>query len=133
MDYLKAPSSSVERYRRRDMEQRFLMRRSIEQQPPRLPNGRRVLRMFCDYGRVHPLWESFTDHYTASPEDFELSVELGEALQRWAQGWQVTDEERWLIQGDELADRIDREVGHDVQVRREYRMNWSLDGANPQT
>lgn len=103
----------------------------MEQYPP----WRRVIRMFPDYGRDYPLWETSTPTwdvgYTTTAADYGLSEELGEDLADWqafweehgtgSEGWD-TDENRqaWLREGERLARRLNTEVQEFADVQIEF-------------
>ena len=104
-------------------------------QMPQFRPGRRVIRMFPDYGRRYPLWENSTPTwdvgYTTTPEMYGLSSELAEDLEGWQaffethadpfDGW---DSERnlrkWLRDGEWLARRLQAEVQAFADVQREF-------------
>lgn len=102
---------------------------------PQAPPERRVIRMFCDYGRRYPLWESSTPTwdvgYTTTPETYGLSPELAEDLEGWQaffeshgdpfEGWDSdANLQKWLRDGAWLADRLQAEVQSFADVRREF-------------
>lgn len=58
--------------------------------PARRVPGRRVLRVFFDFGHEWPLWESGTEKYTMEPSDYGFSDELTELLRRWYRAWVAT-------------------------------------------
>ncbi|MFT3663265.1 MAG: hypothetical protein QM809_18440 [Gordonia sp. (in: high G+C Gram-positive bacteria)] len=98
---------------------------ALENLPPPLqgtwggkPPARRVVRLFPDYMRDYPLWESSTSTwnvgYTTGPELYGLSEELSGRLAAWQHEWETSicglDREpspeavaRWRAEGAELA------------------------------
>ncbi|MCR2786125.1 MULTISPECIES: hypothetical protein [unclassified Microbacterium] len=102
---------------------------------PRFPPERRVIRMFADYSRDFPLWENSTPTwdvgYTTTPETYGLSQELTEDLAGWQaffeehadpfEGWDAdTNLQKWLRDGEWLADRLQDEVQAFADVQREF-------------
>lgn len=81
-DYNDAPTEPAEWRRRREMQERYLAARSRRGEPPLLPDGRRVIRMFSG-GTSSPLWESFTDAYVVDPRDLGVSDDLSRELHAW--------------------------------------------------
>lgn len=58
------------------------MARSRRGEPPVLPDGRRVIRMFSGWASS-PLWESFTDDYVVDPRSLGISDDLTRDLLAW--------------------------------------------------
>lgn len=102
---------------------------------PQVPPERRVIRLFPDYGRRYPLWESSTPTwdvgYTTSPETYGLSRELAEDLEGWQAFWEAHvdptegwDREanchKWLRDGRSLTERLRREVAAFADVKPEF-------------
>ena len=48
--------------------------------PPRLDDGRRLIRVFPEYVIDLPLWENFTDHYLIERGMLPLAADLESAL-----------------------------------------------------
>lgn len=95
--------------------------------PPRLDDGRRVVRVFPEWCCELPLWESYTDNYPFSRDTLPISGDLLDALTAWNAEWQdrepemeLTDAERWLIDGDALVARLRRELDGIAEVRAEF-------------
>lgn len=100
-----------------------------------IPPARRVIRLFPDYSRTYPLWETSTPTwdvgYTTTPETYGLSRELGEDLAGWqaffethhhhSDGWDTADNRRrWLRDGEWLTQRLRAEVDHFADVEPEF-------------
>ncbi len=95
---------------------------------------RRVIRLFPDYGRDWPLWESPLTapdgRYCTDPEVYRLSVELTEELARWNAHWEThfdpfegwdseENRERWHRDGVRISSWLQREVAGFADVRYE--------------
>lgn len=87
-DYLAPPDTPARWRARGQMQNRYLMARARRHEPPLLPDGRRMVRLFSDFFRTLPLWESFTDHYTVERGDLPLSQALETDLAAWQQAWE---------------------------------------------
>jgi len=126
MDYNDFPDTPAEWRARRVMQDRFLMAASQRgQNPPLLPDGRRVIRLFCDHGRDWPLWESFTDKYTMDPDDYGLSESLRTDLHAWNQTYQLASLDdppspAWIEEGWRLFRMLRAEVDDFAEVRPEF-------------
>ena len=86
----------------------------------------RRIRFFLDYGHGYPLWESGSDSYVMTPDDYGLSPELARRLRDWALVWErhhdpftgwddETRHQRWLTDGDALVAALEIEI-YDVAV-----------------
>ncbi len=86
----------------------------------------RRIRFFVDWGHNYPLWESSTDKYAMDPDDYGISLQLGQRLNAWSRLWQQyvhpldgwdTQENnvRWLTTGDQLVRLLEIEV-YDIAV-----------------
>lgn len=88
---------------------------------------RRQIRFFADWGADTPLWESGTETYLMSPNDYNLSQELSNRLLAWAAHWnrhyhwehgwdspQAAEESK--AEGDELVEALRLEVSHFADV-----------------
>jgi hypothetical protein len=86
-------------------------------------SGLRSIRFFNDWYHPWPLWENST----AYPEDFGLSVELGNALHDWHRVWEDSvdpftgwrshaDRTAWEADGEVLLEQLVREVWDIAQV-----------------
>lgn len=121
--------------RRSLIERQELCTVSGMEQMPQFPPERRVIRMFPDYGRRHPLWENSTltwdVGYTTTPEMYGLSRELAEDLEGWQsfferhadpfQGWDSEHNlQKWLRDGEWLARCLQEEVQVFADVQREF-------------
>ena len=84
------------------------------------------IRFFVDWGHNYPLWESFTDKYVMEPDDYGISLQIGQRLNEWSRFWQQhfdpfdgwdTQENKgfWLTTGDELVRLLEIEV-YDIAV-----------------
>lgn len=96
-------------------------------------SGRRVIRLFPDYGRDWPLWENSTParptNYTTTPDDYHLSETLTAALADWNMFWQThfsehgwddaENEARWRRDGEAVAARLRQEVADFADVSYE--------------
>jgi hypothetical protein len=117
-DYRQQPRTRLEWRARGRMQDRYLFacfKRG--EKSPVLPSGLRVLRMFHDYGRDFPLWESFSDQYTLHAGDLPLSEALNEGLAAWTRAW---DEEQ-TFSADRLADQIETGWSLHKQVQLQLR------------
>jgi len=100
-----------------------------------VPPARRVIRLFPDYSRDYPLWETSTPTwdvgYTTTPDEYGLSPELGRDLARWQAfweehadpftGWDAEEHrERWVREGRELTTRLSTEVAAFADVAPEF-------------
>lgn len=95
--------------------------------PPRLPDGRRLIRVFPEWGTELPLWESFTDHYLVERDMFPISDALLDALAEWNAHWQnrpedapLADEEQWLATGRSLVRQLRTELHGIAEIRAEF-------------
>ncbi|WP_433677230.1 hypothetical protein [Microbacterium gorillae] len=125
MDYNSAPLNAVEWRARRLMQDRYLSAVTRAGREPRLPDGRRVLRMFSDQQSGWPLWESFTDHYIVTSDHLSLSSELSEDLTAWNSRFndRALDDplpEGWVEDGVKLWERLVAEIGDGAEVRPEF-------------
>jgi hypothetical protein len=123
MDVHNVPQDASQWRLRREMEDRYLSARVRRSDPPVLPDGRRVIRMFAGWASS-PLWESFTDAYLLRPSELGLSDELADALLRWNDRFGArseTDPEPpgWRAEGRALAARLQAELDGVAEVRPE--------------
>lgn len=96
-----------------------------------LPPVRRTVRLFPDYGRDYPLWESATDTWdvgiTTGPDTYDLSAGLALRLQAWQREWESVVCElhepappgaaaQWRAEGAELARLLAAEIGEFADV-----------------
>lgn len=95
--------------------------------PPRLDDGRRLIRVFPEWFVELPLWENFSDAYPATRETFPLSDDLLDALTAWNDEWQdrqpedpLSDEERWIADGLALVHRLRTELAGVAEIRAEF-------------
>ena len=95
--------------------------------PPRLEDGRRLIRVFPEWISGLPLWENFTENYPFERDALPLSAELQDALEAWNEHWQnrdldeeLPDLDRWLAEGMELVARLRDELGDIADVRAEF-------------
>lgn len=131
LDYNDRPRATTTaaawRARARMQDRHLRLSDGMTRQTPRLPNGLRVIRLFPDWGRRWPLWESFSDRYTLSADDLGLSPALSRDLERWSGVWQDRppgSEEPlpagWQAEGDALHERLQAELDGVAEVRPEY-------------
>ncbi|MFF1572615.1 hypothetical protein ACFVWR_07710 [Leifsonia sp. NPDC058292] len=125
MDYDSPPATAAERRARAEMQDRYLARRSQHVQPLTLPDGRRVIRFFVDHGHRWPLWESFADEYTRTPDELGLSADLKAGLRRWYDEWEPVALDdgpppEWYVEGRRLAAATQKELGDIAEVRIEF-------------
>ncbi|MDQ1074683.1 MULTISPECIES: hypothetical protein [Microbacterium] len=95
--------------------------------PPRLEDGRRLIRVFPEWISCLPLWENYTDNYPFERDVLPLSSELQDRLVAWNDHWQnrdldeeVPDLDRWIAEGRELVARLRDELGDIADVRAEF-------------
>ena len=95
--------------------------------PPRLEDGRRLIRVFPEWISGLPLWEDYTENYPFERDALPLSAELQDALEAWNEHWQdrdldeeLPDLDRWLAEGRELVARLRDELGDIAEVRAEF-------------
>ena len=95
--------------------------------PPRLDDGRRLIRVFPEYVTDLPLWERFTEHYLIERGMLPLSIDLEDSLAAWNQEWQIhtleggiPDEQRWLAHGHALVRRLRTELHGIAEIRAEF-------------
>lgn len=124
-DYNSPPRSAREWRMRDEMQDRYLSNRSLKKLPLALPDGRRVIRLFPDWGREWPLWESFSESYTLSAEDLGLSPGLASDLRSWNAEWQDRSETDplppgWKTLGRDLHMRLQSELGSTAEVRPDF-------------
>lgn len=95
--------------------------------PPRLRDGRRLIRVFPEWGTDLPLWESFTEHYLVDRDTFPISSDLLDGLAAWNAEWQnrselddLPDEDRWTADGHALVSRLRAELNGIAAIRAEF-------------
>ncbi|WP_144720332.1 hypothetical protein [Agrococcus jejuensis] len=127
MDYHELPRTRQQWRRRAEMQDRLLRARTRTGQPPVLPDGRRVIRMFVDWGARWPLWETHGEPNMPTPSDLGLSAALGDALHAWSETWQdrpwdaaLPDEAAWIAEGGRLHAALQQELVGIAEVRREF-------------
>ncbi|MGO2660390.1 hypothetical protein [Mycetocola reblochoni] len=87
-DYTDGEPSTVAEWRlRAEMQDSYLMARSLAGEPVVLPDGLRVFRMFPGWTTV-PLWESFTDNYPFDEDTVPVSAGLRDELIAWGAEWE---------------------------------------------
>lgn len=121
-DYNSPPRSPREWQMRAQMQDRLLAHRSRKRLPLTLPDGRRVIRLFPDWGREWPFWESFSEGYTLDAEDLPLSDELAGEIYAWNAAWQDRAEtdplpDGWIEHGRHLHARMQTELDTIAEVR----------------
>lgn len=93
--------------------------------------GKRIIRLFPDWGAPTPLWEDGTAEYNIDPQLLGLSIELSTALRVWTtfwknhfdpeQGWVSDDSEKeWGEQGHLLEQHLTAELGSDITLLQEW-------------
>jgi hypothetical protein len=123
MDYTDRPSTREQWRARAEMQDRWLSRRPMS--PPTLPNGLRVIRLFCDHGREWPLWESFSAGYTLDAADLGLSAGLSERLHAWNDEYlrNALDGDlgpQWITEGRRLHALLQGELAGIAEVRPDF-------------
>ncbi|MGO3885455.1 MAG: hypothetical protein ACTJHU_04080 [Mycetocola sp.] len=81
------PSSPAEWRLRAEMQDRYLLARSLANEPVVLPEGLRVIRMVPGWTMM-PLWENFTDNSPFTEDSAPVSAELRRELISWSQEWE---------------------------------------------
>ena len=124
-DYNAPPSSSREWRNRAEMQDRYLSKRALKHLPLTLPDGRRVIRLFPDWGVEWPLWESFSASYTLTADDLNLTPELATDLRVWNLRWQSRSEDDpipdgWTDEGRALHARLAAELESVAEVRPDF-------------
>lgn len=124
-DYNSPPKSPREWRMRAEMQDRLLALRSRKRLPLTLPDGRRVIRLFPDWGREWPIWESFSDEYTLDAEGLPLSSELSADIYAWNAAWQARAEtdpvpDGWAEHGRYLHARMQAELHAVAEVRPDF-------------
>ncbi|RXZ71425.1 hypothetical protein [Agromyces albus] len=125
MDYNDTPVTAPQWRARATMQNRYLMAKHSRGQPPLLPDGRRVIRVFPDHGHRWPLWENFTDKYAMEPSDYNLSKPLSEGFRRWYDEWERRGidwrpDDTWKEEGLRLVQSLQAEVVAFAEVRPEF-------------
>jgi hypothetical protein len=127
MDYNDAPVTAKQWALRRQMQNRYLMAKVQRRQPPLLPNGLRVIRVFPEWVSGLPLWESFTDQYHLDPGSLDLSHELSAALFAWNEEWlsrsedePLADPRGWRRRGLRLVGQLQAELDGVAEIRPEF-------------
>lgn len=125
-DLHEVPATAAARARRREMQDRYLAACARRDDPVVLPDGRRLIRMFPEWGGG-PLWERFTAHYPLDPATLDLPDGLGAALHAWNAEWgargvdePLADPDTWRRRGETLADALERALAGVAEVRREF-------------
>lgn len=126
MDYHDAADTPAQRARRREMQDRYLAARSRDALPVVLPDGRRLIRMFPEWG-AGPLWESFTENYPLDPATLDLPDGLADALVAWNEEWNarapdepLPDPDGFRRRGAALADALEEALAGRAEIRREF-------------
>lgn len=125
MDYGDPPRTPQEWRRRAQMQTRYLSAKVRSGQPPLLPNGLRLIRMFPEWVSGWPLWESFTEQYRLEASDLDLSSALDRELYAWNEAWLSRSEDDpppagWLEHGQELFHRLKLELHGKAEVRPDF-------------
>jgi len=125
MDYNDPPSTAREWPRRRQMQDRYLRAKSRRGEPPRLPNGLRLIRVFPEWLSGWPLWEDYTEHYRLTGPDLGLSPRLSDALFEWNEEWLRRHEDDsppagWEDRGLALLLQLRGELNGVAEVRPEF-------------
>lgn len=108
-----------------------------------VPPARRTIRLFPDYGRDYPLWESSTPTwdvgYATGPDEYGLTPDLAAGLARWQAfweahhlpetGWEAQDHRRqWVREGRRLEARLREEVAAFADVQSEFDLSSNVEG-----
>ncbi|WEK61820.1 MAG: hypothetical protein P0Y60_03450 [Candidatus Microbacterium colombiense] len=97
--------------------------------PPRLDDGRRLIRMYAEYGDEGdlPLWEDFAEHSFVDRDTFPISEDLLDALVAWNAEWQRWTEgvddavvERSIANGRAYVARLRTELYGIAEIRAEF-------------
>jgi len=107
------------------MQERFLSARVRRGEPPLLPDGRRVIRLFPEWAPGWPLWESFTAAYRLTGDDLGLGPELSRDLRAWNDRWAARkvddpEPEGWRAEGRRLHARLRDELAGAAEIRPEF-------------
>ncbi|UFU03876.1 hypothetical protein LQF12_04505 [Ruania suaedae] len=126
-DYHDHPCTPRAWRQRGEMQDRYLAARNRNGLPVTLPDGRRVIRLFPEWGVDWPLWESFTEKYTLTAADLGLSPGLAGDLHAWNARWQHRNPEddrptpdEWTHAGHHLHARLQEELAAVAEVRPEF-------------
>lgn len=121
MDHNDGASTPAEWRARAEMQDRYLAAVARTSDPPTLPDGRRVIRLFCDHGVDWPLWESFTAEYTRTPDELGLSASLRDRLHAWNEDYQRESVgPQWREEGLRLHALLQDEVASFAEVRPDF-------------
>lgn len=129
MDYNDAPDGARQWRARALMQDRCLAARVRRGRAPLLPDGRRVIRLFPEYGGGLPVWQSFTERYRLEPADLGFDEgrdrDLIARLRTWNEEWQDIPEggtpaAGWSDEGASLRDDLQRVLGPGAEVRPDY-------------
>ncbi|MEV8240071.1 hypothetical protein AB0O90_07545 [Microbacterium testaceum] len=95
--------------------------------PPRLEDGRRLIRVFPEWISGLPLWEDYTENYPFERDVLPLSSELQDRLEAWNEHWQnrdldeeVPQLDQWIAEGRALVARLRDELGDIADVRAKF-------------
>lgn len=95
--------------------------------PPRLEDGRRLIRVFPEWSIGLPLWESFADEYQVARDALPLSPGLQDDLVAWNEHWQdrphdadLPNTRQWTADGHALVARVRAELEDIAEIRVEF-------------
>ena len=125
MDYNDAPTTGQEWRRRKQMQDRYLTAKNRRGEPPILPNGLRVIRVFPEWVSGWPLWEDFTADYRRTGPGLGLTRELSDDLFNWNDVWSARKVDSplpagWQDEGSRLVVRLRDELKEVAEVRPEF-------------
>lgn len=128
-DYHDAPDGPRQWRARALMQDRCLRARVRRGLAPVLPDGRRVIRLFPEYGDGLLVSQSVTERYRLEPADLGLDEgrddPLVERLLAWNNAWQDIQEgdapsAEWWDEGERLRADLQAALGDDAEVRPDY-------------
>lgn len=128
-DYHDAPDGPRQWRARALMQDRCLRARVRRGLAPVLPDGRRVIRLFPEYGDGLLVSQSVTERYRLEPADLGLDEgrddPLVERLLAWNNAWQDIQEgdapsAEWWDEGERLRADLQAALGDDAEVRPNY-------------
>ena len=124
-DHRKPPGDADEWRRRAQMQDRYLMARSLRDEQVLLPNGLRAVSMFPEWMVRLPLWERFGDSYPVERGELPISGALEQDLIEWSREWESygIHEDRppaWFERGWKLHERLQQELAGIAEVRPQF-------------
>lgn len=126
MDYHQQPETAAQWRRRYEMQSEYLRARVAKGLPGVLPNGKRSIRMFPEWGVELPLWDTSGEHYPYEAGELPLSAPLEHELMSWGREWgsypveQNTRPDAWYTQGHALYVRLSEELRDIAEIIPQY-------------